>query len=147
TPEAAGTGHEQEGSLTADADVGPQRLLKLYREGTERALSNILLKIAMLVRTRDDQIYEDDAVALHEAITQVTGEEGPLATVYDPKANAQDDPGLRECCNKIIHAEDFRPTYDNDSRPREIGGWAMDGQIELRGRKGKVEWSVALYLT
>jgi len=51
---------------------------------------------------------------------------------------------LRECCNKIIHAEDFRPVYDNGSEPRDEGVYYMTGTVELQGRRGKAEWLVSM---
>lgn len=51
---------------------------------------------------------------------------------------------LRECCNKIIHTDDFRPVYDDDSQPRDEGVWYMTGDIELEGKKGKASWKVSI---
>ncbi len=57
---------------------------------------------------------------------------------------------LREACNKIIHATDFRPVYEHADR-EIVGGepqrvWHLDGQIELAGVQGKRNWEVVLFV-
>jgi len=57
---------------------------------------------------------------------------------------------LREACNKIIHATDFRPVYEHVDReiegrePQQV--WHLDGQIELTGAQGKKEWEAVLFV-
>lgn len=119
-------------------------LFALYRENSERILSETLLKMAIFVRTLEDQVLGTDAsVHFRDFLAALNGEDG-FGTVFDgPEGLVLT---LRECCNKIIHAEDFRPVYDKDGASDVPGGWAMDGQIELEGRHGKKEWKVAIYL-
>jgi hypothetical protein len=54
---------------------------------------------------------------------------------------------LREICNKIIHASDFRPVYHNDDRDRdEPSVWGMTGEIEIQGTHQKMDWSISIYV-
>lgn len=147
-PDTTNLGDEDGADEAALEEDGPTRLLALYRARSERSLSNALLKISILIRTLQDQITEEgEAPTFEAALTDVTELEGPLGIIFDVPEGQDDEPSLRECCNKIIHAEDFRPVYDNSHTFGESGGWAMDGGVELRGRRGKKEWSVTLYLT
>jgi hypothetical protein len=119
-------------------------LFALYRENSERMLSETLLKMAIFVRTLEDQVLGTEASErFKDFLAALNGEDG-FGTVFDgPEGLVLT---LRECCNKIIHAEDFRPVYDKDGASDVPGGWAMDGQLELEGRHGKKEWKVAIYL-
>jgi len=119
-------------------------LFALYRENSERLLSETLLKLAIFVRTLEDQVLGTDADDRFKTfLGKLNGEDG-FGTVFEgPEGLVMT---LRECCNKIIHAEDFRPVYDKDGSSEVPGGWAMDGQLELEGRLGKKEWKVAIYL-
>lgn len=73
---------------------------------------------------------------------------------------ASDFPGganvtLRECCNKIIHALDIQPIYENGDEEhyldeeseikREWKYW--DGSLDLSGLKGQEEWHFELYVS
>lgn len=119
-------------------------LFALYRENCERLLSETLLKMAIFVRTLEDQVLGTDAdERFRTLLGKLNGEDG-FGTVFEGPAGLVMT--LRECCNKIIHAEDFRPVYDKDGASEVPGGWAMDGQLELEGRLGKKEWKVAIYL-
>lgn len=112
-------------------------LVEQHQSSAEERLSGILLNIAASYRALDDQLSDDDQFSafknqrfeLHE--TFVTVNEG--TRIPDP---------LRECCNKIIHTDDFRPSYENGSQPREEGVWYMTGEIELMGRRGNAPWKV-----
>nr|WP_316628686.1 hypothetical protein [uncultured Brevundimonas sp.] len=57
---------------------------------------------------------------------------------------------LREACNKIIHAVDFRPIYDHSDRRISEGEyrrvWFMTGEIEIGGMKGREQWAAVLYV-
>ena len=60
-----------------------------------------------------------------------------------------DDLRLRDACNKIIHATDFRPVYDHVDRDEPDGKeqrtWHLTGEIELSGTLGKKAWSATLW--
>ena len=54
---------------------------------------------------------------------------------------------IRECSNKIIHAEDVRPTYETqDNRHDPEARWGMTGMIELQGVLRREEWSIDIVL-
>ena len=119
-------------------------LFALYRENSERLLSETLLKMAIFVRTLEDQVLGTEASERFKTfLAGLNGEDG-FGTVFEgPEGLVMT---LRECCNKIIHAEDFRPVYEKDGGSDVPGGWAMDGQLELEGKHGKKDWKVAIYL-
>ncbi len=116
-------------------------LVARHQETAEERISAILLSLSASYRALDDQLsgnsdfekFKEDQLDLHtEFLTVYTGGKIP-ATV-------------RECCNKIIHTEDFRPVYDNNSEPRDKGVYHMTGSVELFGRRGKVEWELSFDL-
>lgn len=125
-------------------DIEIPLLFALYRENSERLLSETLLKMAIFVRTLEDQVLGTDASERFKTfLSELNGEDG-FGTVFEgPEGLVMT---LRECCNKIIHADDFRPVYDKDGASDVPGGWAMDGQLELEGMHGKKEWKAAIYL-
>lgn len=114
-------------------------LVGQHQETAERRLSAILLSLAASYRALDDQICEERSYQLFKD-AQKKLHQG-LLVVYEGGAISE---SLRECCNKIIHADDFRPVYDNDSEPRDEGVYHMTGIVEVRGRRGKAEWLVSL---
>lgn len=125
-------------------DIEIPLLFALYRENSERLLSETLLQLAIFVRTLEDQVLGSSAEERFRTFLAALNDEDGFGTVFDgPEGIVMT---LRECCNKIIHAEDFRPVYDKDGGSDVPGGWAMDGQLELEGRLGKKEWKVALHL-
>lgn len=122
----------------------PGSLFRLHHQLAEPRLSQLLLQIAVFVRTFDDVMSDagGEDYVVHAAAT--SGEDyigdldgGPVA--------------LREACNKIIHAVDFRPVYDHSDR--KVGEneyrrvWYMTGEIEIGGLKGQRQWAVLLHLT
>ncbi|WP_207462615.1 hypothetical protein [Azospirillum sp. SYSU D00513] len=111
-------------------------LVALHHRGAEAKLSGSLLKLAVLVRTFDDQFRETPGYLDHRR--KIDSEQGPFGRFYEGDGEL----GIRESCNKIIHANDFRPTYDNGSAPRGEGVWAMNGTVELTGRDRQREWLV-----
>lgn len=111
----------------------------------EPRLSHRFLNIAVRMRTFEDALQGeakeeyDKLIATHAG----NGELGSLG--WEDKSLDRIDLTFREACNKIIHAEDFRPAYDNDSNGRdEDFAWGMTGMIELMGKLGKREWDVWL---
>ncbi len=119
-------------------------LFELYRGNSERLLSETLLKLAIFVRTLEDQVQGTDASERFKTFLAELNSEDGFGTVFEgPEGLVM---SLRECCNKVIHAEDFRPVYEKDGASDVPGGWAMDGQLELEGKLGKKEWKVAIYL-
>jgi len=117
-------------------------MFRLHHRLAEPRLSQLLLEIAVFVRTFDDLMgsLAPDAYAQH---TAQTGGENYIGVL-----NGDGDFRLREACNKIIHAIDFRPVYDHVDRPVAGGGdaqvWHLDGQIELAGVQSKKDWEAVL---
>lgn len=114
-------------------------LVGQHQEAAEERLSAILLGLAASYRALDDQLCEEPSYQLFKDAQQKLHQ--GLLVVYEGGAISE---SLRECCNKIIHADDFRPVYDNDSEPRDEGVYHMTGIVEARGRRGKAEWLVSL---
>ncbi len=116
-------------------------LVESHHNVAEDRLSSILLQLAVSFRALDDQlennsefqVFKQDQLRIH----------GSFLVIYAGKSISDT---LRECCNKIIHTEDFRPVYDNGSQPRDEGVYYMTGEIELEGTKGKVGWHVSFDL-
>lgn len=112
-------------------------LIQQHQDNAEERLSSILLSISASYRALDDQLkgdavfkkFKEEQLVIYDAFLTTNGE-GDVAV------------SLRECCNKIIHTDDFRPVYDNGSQPRDEGVWAMTGEIEIEGKKGRGSWNV-----
>ncbi|CAN7613118.1 hypothetical protein LJR219_004680 [Phenylobacterium sp. LjRoot219] len=126
-----------------DEPVEPSSMFRLHHELAEPRLSQLLLDIAVFVRTFDD-VMSAVAPDTYSAFAAQTSGENFVGVLNDGDLN------LREACNKIIHATDFRPVYDHVNR--EVAGaepqrvWHLDGQIELEGTLGKKPWRAALYV-
>jgi hypothetical protein len=121
----------------------PTKLWNLYRESLETRLASSFLKLAVMIRTMDDQLdhmfadktYVDfrDKLDAEENFGTLTKDGGAAVNLT-----------LREVCNKIIHVEDFRPVYDNDSQGSDAGGWFMDSTIELTGKQRGKQWGATI---
>ncbi|MGK9054205.1 hypothetical protein [Neorhizobium petrolearium] len=110
----------------------------------EPRLSHCFLNIAIRLRTFEDALEGEGRKQYDKLIAHHAGD-GELGSLGWTDKTDRIDLTFRETCNKIIHAEDFRPTYDNGSNDRnEDFAWGMTGIIELMGRLGKREWNVWL---
>lgn len=112
-------------------------LVARHQEAAEERLSSMLLAMAASYRALDDQLKEEADFQSFKSKQQK--EHGSFLVIYEGLGIPET---LRECCNKIIHTEDFRPVYDNGSQPRDEGVWSMTSEIELEGKRGKVSWKV-----
>lgn len=125
-----------------DDPLEPSSMFKLHHELAEQRLSQLLLDIAVFVRTFDD-LMSAEAPDEYAAHVEKTDGENFIGTL-----DGEGDFRLREACNKIIHATDFRPVYDHADR--DLGDdkfervWHLDGQIELEGTRGKKTWEAVL---
>ena len=112
----------------------------------ESELSKRLLKLALRIRTFDDTMTRaDDPMPYEKHRNRIDDEQGPFGHVFEgpPDITAT----IRECSNKIIHAEDVRPTYETeDDRRDPEARWGMTGSIELHGVLRREEWSIDIYL-
>jgi hypothetical protein len=113
-------------------------LTALHHRNAESQLSSKLLKLAVLVRTFDDQFRDVEAYTEHKRT--IDRDQGPFGDFYEGSGIL----AIREGCNKIIHAEDVRPVYENGGEPHDEGMWAMNGIIELTGYDRGEKWSVGL---
>ena len=127
-----------------DEPIVPSSMFRLHHRLAEPRLSQLLLEIAVFVRTFDDlmESLAPDAYAKHAA---ETGGENFIGVL-----DGDGDFRLRDACNKIIHATDFRPVYEHVDRdvaggePQRV--WHLDGQIELAGAQGKKDWEAVLFV-
>lgn len=126
-----------------DAPVEPTAMFSLHHRLAEPRLSQLLLDIAVFVRTFDD-VMSDAAPSAYKLFATKTDGADFIGVLDDG------DMRLRDACNKIIHATDFRPVYERVDR--EIAGkvpqrvWHLDGHIELAGALGKKEWRATLFV-
>lgn len=125
------------------------RIFKLHHELAETVLCEKLLQLALLVRTFDDIASgsaKADQYKQHAERTSGKDEIGCLTV-----AGQDVDFGLREACNKIIHAQEIRAVYDDAI---EFSGddmisrrWFCDGQVELKGaQQNKKTWEASVYI-
>jgi hypothetical protein len=124
--------------------IEPSPMFHLHHRLAEPRLSQLLLEIAVFVRTFDD-VMGSIAPDEYAAFSAATDGGNFIGTV-----NEDGGLKLREACNKIIHATDFRPVYDHAERgvpgQEPIRVWHLDGQIELEGVQGKKPWEAVLYI-
>ena len=127
-----------------DEPIAPSSMFRLHHRLAEPRLSQLLLEIAVFVRTFDDLMgsLTSDAYAKHVG--------GTSGQDYIGVLDGDGDFRLREACNKIIHATDFRPVYEHVEReiqgPEPLQVWHLDGQIELTGTQGKKDWEAVLFV-
>lgn len=121
------------------------RLDNLCHEISEAEISKRLLWLALIVRTFDETMGQSDEDGAYRAHRDRCEESAEFGTVFEGKEGTTQK--VRECCNKIIHALDFRPTYDSDDE-RESSNcrWGMTGEIELEGIQGGKSWSISLWI-
>lgn len=126
-----------------DDDPEPSSLFRLHHALAEPRLSQLLLQIAVFVRTFDDVMTDLDPEA-YRAHAAATNGENYIGDLDGTPLT------IREACNKIIHAVDFRPIYDHSDRQVAEGAytrvWYMTGEIEIGGRRGRHQWAVLLFV-
>ena len=116
----------------------------LFHSIVEAELSKRLLRLALLVRSFDDNMKRANGTSYTEYRAE-TEKGATLGAVYTGTDKIEES--IRECCNKIIHAEDVRPVYTSeDDRHDEKAKWGMTGELELEGTKGGEEWTVSVSL-
>lgn len=127
----------------AEEDQDFSTLLQLHLRLAEPRLSQLLLAIALFVRTFDDVQRDGPDSEAYRKHTEVT-DGANFVGVLD-----SGDLTLREACNKIIHATDFRPLYDNVAREiagKEANVWYLSGEIEIKGRAFGKPWEATLWV-
>jgi hypothetical protein len=119
-------------------------LLSLHHEMAEPRAMEQLLRLAMLVRTYDDIMNESDDADGYAKHAKETAGEDYIGTLDTGRFN------LREACNKIIHAREVRPIYDDveyqSADGKKTKAWHLRGEIEFAGAFNKKEWNAVLYV-
>lgn len=109
-------------------------IFDLHHRLAEKRLSQLMLSLAVLMRTFDDLMNDSERAAEYKEFVREKTAGLNIGEIGDA------DLTLRNACNKIIHAKDFRPVYDKD----EEKYWFMDGRIELYGELSRVEWEAVV---
>jgi hypothetical protein len=116
------------------------RLARLHLANAEKILSKAMLQIAVSVRTLDDQLCQSGD-AQYASHLKAIDDRGPFAISHgDEEAKLS----MRQTCNKIIHAQDFRPVYERDDDFGDKPVWYMTSVIELEGEAFGKPWSFTL---
>ncbi|MFC5391216.1 hypothetical protein [Bosea vestrisii] len=116
---------------------------RLCFQMAEDELSRRLLRLAVLIRTFDDIMANSPVADAYRSHRDAAEKDVALGSVYTGDERITDT--LRECCNKIIHADDVRPTYEtDDDRHDEFARWGMTGMIELEGKLRGANWSIVI---
>jgi hypothetical protein len=143
--------NEMTASEYADEEVAKIEnfpLMTLHQELAFKKSSELLLQIALLVRTYDDQMANSEKSVEFKKFAK-KNDSGDYIGVLDGK----DKFYLREACNKIIHAQEVRPLYERadqyviESENSELGQdiWYLTGEIELSGKFNRKEWEAVVY--
>lgn len=124
---------------------------------TTEHLSKSFLRLSVYVRTFDDimrnreptlaELYNKHKEAVQAQF--VIGHEYDSTTIYTDEAEkflaadfeAREVRNIRRCCGNIIHAEDFRPGYEE---AKDGSGWSLDGSLHIEGLERGKGWFVAL---
>ena len=116
-------------------------LVRLLEAQAEARLSSHMLQLAMLMRTLDDLAAGEP---LYDAKKIEIDSSDGFGHIFGKSPEDAVKPLLfRDACNKIIHAIDFRPTYDRTSNNEH---WTMSGVVELTGFQNREGWMVDLNL-
>ncbi|MER8382094.1 hypothetical protein [Mesorhizobium sp. M1295] len=109
----------------------------------EAELSKRLLRLALLVRTFDDTFSRaEDSVDYKKHLKRIEDEQQDFGGVYEGSPDVTKT--IRECGNKIIHAEDVRPVYETqDERDDPEAMWGMNGTVELEGTR-RDQWKIVI---
>jgi hypothetical protein len=127
-----------------DEPAAPSSMFKLHHRLAEPRLSQLLLEIAVFVRTFDDLMSSLAPEAYAKFAAETDGDN------FIGTLDGAEEFRLRDACNKIIHATDFRPVYEHADREIQGGEsqrvWHLDGQIELEGTLGKKVWQAVIFV-
>ncbi len=129
-------------------DTKTQPLIALHIELSDVQLRKHLLQLALFVRTYDDLMRDSEyAKAYNERTLKFDGDDA-LGWISEGRL------GLREACNKIIHAQEIRPAYDRLDRTviegqddNEETLIFLTGEVELKGMHNGKDWKGAIHLT
>ena len=127
---------------------------QLHQDFYLSEITRLLVSIAVSVRMLDDQLKGGED---HAASRKFVGEvdTGDYIGSYSEGAEPKPRFGVREACNKILHAETARPLFEEGGEPHasyeeseeEYRWWYLTGEIELTGhRQHGVKWECCLYV-
>lgn len=127
-------------------DTRTQPLIALHVELSDVQVRKHLLQLALLTRTYDDLMRDSElSGAYRQHVLKYDGGDA-LGWISDGHF------GVRQACNKIIHAREIRPTYDRLDRT-VIEGFEdeetlifLTGEVELNGRHNATNWEGAIYI-
>ncbi len=122
--------------------------MALYHELAFKKSSELLLQLALLIRTYDNQMKNSKKADEYKKFARENDSDD-----YDGVLEGKDKFHFREVCNKIIHAQEVRPLYekadkfviesDNSDLGKDI--WCLTEEIELAGELRGNEWNAVVY--
>ena len=125
-------------------------LIQLHQKHTLIQTSKILLQIALMVRTFDDQFKDfENGEAYKNYVEEI--DDGHYVGVM----TGHDTFNYREACNKIIHAAEVRPLYERIDRESaaESGDknldqdiWYLTGEIDFCGKFHGNDWNATIHI-
>jgi hypothetical protein len=144
----AGSMSRQGSGMDLEQDESPEFSIldQLCFRMAESELSKRLLRLALLVRTFDDTMSRSEDPSPYDMHRKrIEEDHSDFGAVHQGPENTTKT--LRECSNKIVHAEDLRPVYDTeDDRADPNAMWGMDGTLELYGKRSCEPWHITIYL-
>lgn len=125
-------------------------LMGLYADFYMQEVSRLSLNIAVMFRVLDDQLIASECAERYR-------EHKRNVDIKDWYASHSFKHfSIREACNKIIHAMEFRPLFDigdgivvasSSGEERDVDGFPhLTGELELVGKRGETEWSCMLHI-
>lgn len=133
-------------------DLSSAPLLALHMELAEDQVCNLLLQMALLVRTYDDVMKNSEASKAYVAHATETSGKGYIGGYTQDGKDF--DLNLRQACNKIIHALEIRAIYekvdrtvalDEDGQELDQEVWYLTGEIEMAGTDQGKPWEAVLH--
>jgi len=140
----------QEIELEEEQNLENFPLLKLHQKYAFIQASQILLQIALMVRTFDDQIKDSENEEDYKNYVEEI-DDGHYVGGMD----GQETFNYRDASNKIIHAAEVRPLYERIDRTitEEAGNknldqdiWYLTGEIELCGKLHGNTWNATIHI-
>ena len=111
-------------------------LVGRHQQNAEKDISQNLLELAVNVRVLEDTLKGNSHFA--KRLSQMRSYHGTMMAWFIGEGRED----MRELCNKIIHAQDIRPEYDESAEVDEGTIWALNGLVLLSGERGKSQWQV-----
>ena len=118
-------------------------LIGKHRAKAEAKISSALLTLSITYRALEERLrHSEKFINFQKDNTDFFGQQ-----LTWHKGKRQTQTSLRAACNKIIHAEDLRPTYESNEDSGDGDVWFMDGVFEMGGTStGGDTWRVSIIL-